>query len=216
MVILNLFKSFFFNRNFIPGWYSSGVFLLSKTIVDLLPICVSIAIYCWIIDLYSSFKTYIVYLSINLIMSVCAQSIAQISAIVSSEDTKTSLLIGYITILLIFILSNNFILIKELHYVLQVLSSLSYMRLTSESFFIWIYGFDRCDQNEISTVLMTYEIKTEDFWPNVIQVIIICILLKTLTLFVLIIKTNSLFEWKRKTYENVQDQKDDEESCTKL
>lgn len=147
-----------------------------------------------------------VYLAINVMMIFCEQCLAQLSAIVSPDDTKTALLIGLMTHMFLMILGNNMVLLKELHYSLQLLSVVSYMRLTFESLLILIYGFDKCNENEISTVLMNFEVETQDFWPNVIQLVFICILLKALTVFILIIKINSTFESKRNTNENIENQ----------
>ena len=103
------------------------------------------------------------------------------------------------------ITSNTFFRISELHYSVQMLSAVSYIRLSFESLLIVIYGFDRCPDDQISAVLMSFGVRTEDFWPNVINLIIVCILFKVLTLFALILKTGSFFQRIDNSKQNDQD-----------
>ena len=65
--------------------------------------------------------------------------------------------------------------IKELHYSLQMLSQLSYFKSGYECILIIIYGFDRCSEDQFSSVLHNFGIESSDFWPNIINLILISI-----------------------------------------
>ena len=116
----------------------------------------------------------------------CMESLAQLSAVISSGEAKLSLLNSIFFFILMLFLGNCFVPLKELHYSLQILSSLSFLKYGFESIILIIYGFDRCSEDQISTVLYSLGIKTQDFWPNIIILIILCFFYKFITLFALI------------------------------
>ena len=163
---------------------------MAKTITDFLPQMIIISIFCWISNLYNTIEMYLVYYFLITSVVFCCQCVAQISATLFPEDTKLSLFTAIMINLSTLITSNSLFYLKELHYSVQTLSCLSYSKAAFECLLIIIYGFDRCSEDQISTVLYSYEIETQDFWPNVINLIIICCSLKLMSFVVLIMKVN--------------------------
>ena len=147
-------------------------------------------IFCWIITFYDNWRINSVYFLILLLVILCNQSVGQISAILFSSDPK--LAITFATLIFSFgqIMGNILVPVTKLHYSLQYLSELSYFKLAYDSMIISIYGFDRCYENEISLVLYELGIESQMFWQKIIYFIIICFILKLLTILLLIFKIN--------------------------
>ncbi len=158
-----------------------------------MPQFIIIAIFCKIIDLYDNTEIYLVYYGTNLAVVFCTQCVARIGAIIAPEDTKLALVLAMMINSGFIVMGNNVIPSKQLHYSIKMLSSISYVKYAFEINMIAIYGFNRCDENQISTVLNSFEVETEKFWPNVIYLIIICCLFKSIVFLILILKTNSSF-----------------------
>ena len=189
---------------FVLGWYSTGAYLWAKTLTDSLPLFAVIAVFYLNTSLYSSYKIYTVYVLTSILSVLCTQSIAQISAIIYHDETRLAFLSSIFVNTLFFILGNTLFPLKELHYSLQILSSLSYVRLSFESVLLIIYGFDRCSEDQLSTVLYGFQIETQDFWPNIIKLIIITLSFKFITFLVLISRINHSFEPKTEESDRIK------------
>ena len=146
--------------------------------------------FCWIITFYNNWRINLVYYLVLILVIQCNQSVGQISAILFSSDPK--LAITFATLIFSFgqIMGNILIPVKRLHYSIQYLSELSYFKLAYDSMIVAIYGFDRCLENEISLVLFGLGIERQMFWQKIIYFVILCIVLKLLTLLLLIFKIN--------------------------
>ena len=75
---------------------------------------------------------------------------------------------------------------RDLHYSLQILSDYSHIRMVWECIVISIY--DVCESNEFSTVLYAYDLNGDQFWPNVIRLVIIAIFWKFVSILVCYMK----------------------------
>ena len=186
------------------GWYSTGAYLWSRTLTDSLPFFVIIPVFYLITNLYSSYEIYTVYVLTGILSVLFTQSIAQIGAIIYHDDTKLAVLSAFCVNTLFFVFGNNLFPLKELHYSLQILSSLSFIRLSFESVLLIIYGFDRCSEDQLSTVLYGFQIQTQDFYPNFIKLMIICFCFKFLTFLVSISKTNPSVEPKNEELDKIK------------
>ena len=169
----------------------------SKSLTDLFPLLFVIAIFYWIANLYSSSQIYLVYYVTTILSNQCTQCLARIGAIIFHRDPKLALLFAFTLFTIFTILGNSLFLIKELHYSLQILSSISFIRWSFESLLLIIYGFDRCSEEQFSSVLHVFQIDSSDFWPDIINLIIVTVFLNIITFILLIIKTKSSFDGNR-------------------
>ncbi|CAG2111844.1 unnamed protein product, partial [Medioppia subpectinata] len=148
------------------GWYSTGTYLWCRTIVDLIPVLMALPLFCWLTNLYNRITFYVFTFALNLLVIMCTQSVSQLSALLFMNEPKVTLIFAILIQVVTVFLGNSLIPVKELHYTLQALSHLSYSRLSFECFVIMIYGLDRCQAPQISTVLYGMEIDDYIFWPN--------------------------------------------------
>jgi len=177
----------------------------------MLPLIITYALYCWIINFYDSTFIYFGYLYLILFSVLCSQSLGHISGIIFSNNLKIALLMTASLQLLAVILSNSLIYLKEFHYSLQWFSELSYVKHSFESILVMIYGFNRCSPDKISVILYKYDINDQTFWSNSIKLFLLFIFLRYMSLIALMLKTNT-FSILKKT----NDLQNSEESMTKL
>ena len=149
--------------------------------------------YSRIVNINLSLDNYIGYSYLLTIAVLCAQSYGHMSGIIFSGQQNIAILFAISLNVLSFVLSNSLIPRKELHWIMQYLSDMSCTKHSFESLIILNYGFDRCSQNQISLVLHRFGIESTDFWFNCIYLLFNLIILKTLTLIILIVKTNTIF-----------------------
>ncbi|CAG2100302.1 unnamed protein product [Medioppia subpectinata] len=107
------------------------------------------------------------------------RSVAQLSAMVFIDEPKVTAIFALIIQIGVQMLGNNQIPVRELHYTLQWLSQLSYIGMSFEC--IMIYGFGRCQGNQIPGVLYAMAIDDDKFWPNTLRLAVVCAVLKILT-----------------------------------
>ena len=138
-----------------------------------MPHIVSMAIYCLILNFYESFAIYAVFYSINLLVLLCIQSVAQISAILSPDNVKLAWLYTFLYHFSMFLLGNIFVQIKDFHYALKMASSFSYPKYAYNTYFLIIYGFNRCSDDQFSGVLLSYDLDDQDFWPSMFHLIVL-------------------------------------------
>jgi hypothetical protein len=153
--------------------------------------------YVFIIDIYEGntiFFAYLLFLSIG-ILSI--QSVGHIIGILFSENVRIAIICSVGYGLFIFFLSNFLIPIQELHYTLQWLSNLSMTKLIFECMVILFYGFDRCTDRELSSIMYLLELEDYTFYTNARLLIFQFIFLRSLTLLTLSIKVNPFTSQKK-------------------
>ncbi|CAG2112831.1 unnamed protein product [Medioppia subpectinata] len=185
------------------GWYSTGAYLWCRTIVDTIPVLLSLPLFCWIANLYNTYAYYWLTFVLNLLVIWCTQSVAQISAILYIDEPTLALVLALMAQSVVLMLGNNLIPVKELHYTLQALSQLSYSRLSFECIMIIIYGLGRCPGDQLSTVLYELGIDDGQFWPNIIRLCGVCVLLKIIA-FVVAHRHRSVHPMVLKAYTGVE------------
>ncbi|CAG2105620.1 unnamed protein product [Medioppia subpectinata] len=153
------------------GWYSTGTYLWCRTIVDLIPIFIALPVFLWITNRYNTITFFMFTFAVILLVIICTQSAAQLASLLFMNDTKVALIVAILIHATVFFMSNSLIPVKELHYIMQELSHLSYIRHAYECIIIMLYGFDRCQGNQVSTVLYGMEIDDDLFWPNMIRLV---------------------------------------------
>ncbi|CAG2172073.1 unnamed protein product, partial [Oppiella nova] len=91
------------------------------------------------------------------------ETVSQISALLFMKEPKVAMVFAILVQAVLVLLGNSLFPVKQLHYVLQVLSSLSYIRYAFECIVLLIYGFGRCSHNQMSTVLYSLDIDENVF-----------------------------------------------------
>ncbi|CAG2105240.1 unnamed protein product [Medioppia subpectinata] len=142
------------------GWYSTGTYLWCRTIVDLIPIFIALPVFLWITNRYNTITFYVFTFAVILLVIICTQSAAQLASLLFMNDTKVALIVAILIHATIFFMSNSLIPVKELHYIMQELSHLSYIRHAYECIIIMLYGFDRC-QGKVSLIYTTTVMASE-------------------------------------------------------
>ncbi len=156
----------------------------------MIPAFFSILCYIYIVDIYEGNTIFFGYLFFIALCNLCIQSLGHIIGIVFSQSTKLSVLFS-VGIYLLFTLFCNFLIpLKELHYSLQWLSNLSTVELSFTGLIVLFYGFDRCSDREISSIMYLFKLEDNDFYINIRLLIIQFILLRSFALIILLIKSN--------------------------
>ncbi|CAG2167827.1 unnamed protein product, partial [Oppiella nova] len=105
----------------------------------------------------------------NIKYNISMLIVSQISALLFMKEPKVAMMFAILVQAVLVLLGNSLFPVKELHYVLQVLSSLSYIRYAFECIVLLIYGFGRCSHNQMSTVLYSLDIEENVFWHNLLN-----------------------------------------------
>ena len=154
------------------------------------------AIYCKIFVFYDDLQIYAVFYSMNIFILLCVQSVAQIAAVLSPENLKLAWLYGFLFHWIMVLLGNSIIRLKDLHYSLQMVSAISYMKYSYTSILLIIYGFNRCSDDQFSAILYDNEINDRQFWPNIIFFLILIFIYKLFAITILMFKTHDSFNRK--------------------
>ncbi len=176
---------------FFKGWYSTGSYYWSRTIVELVPTLITIWCYIYICDIYNGNTIFLGYLYFLTIGVLCVQSLGHLIGIILCDNAKIAAFVSVNVFVLLLLFANFMIPIKELHYTLQWLSNLSTHKLIFESMIILLYGFDRCADRQFSGILYVFDVDDNDFFINAWILIFQFIFLRSLALIALIVKTNS-------------------------
>ena len=161
-----------------------------------------LVIVSWLINNYGS-KMYLVYFSMWTLGFLCAESISQITVMLFSENLGTTLAMGIVIQSLFIIFANSVIFVNEMHYSVKLITEFNHARMMWECIVISIYNV--CESNEFSTVLYTFGLNGDEFWPNVIRLVIIAIFWKIIAIFVYCLKTNTYFIVNN-SKDNIEDQ----------
>ncbi|XP_054157346.1 uncharacterized protein LOC128955701 [Oppia nitens] len=172
------------------GWYSTGCYYWAKCIEELIPTIITLFLYIYIIDIYEGTRIFVFYLYFLTIGILCIQSFGHLIGIIFSDNQKIAVLFSVALYLLLFLLSNYFVPINELHYAIQWFSNLSTFKLLFECILILFYGFNRCSGNEFSSVMFVFGFQDQQFYSNIKILVCKLIVLRVLALIVLLIKVN--------------------------
>ncbi|KPM08599.1 ABC transporter sub-family G-like protein 16 [Sarcoptes scabiei] len=199
---LNFMKEiiFFFNehRN---GWYSTGVFYLTKFVYEITLFNIIITLYLWIIDIYEPIHPGI-YWWMFLLLNLGVQAIQGLSHFVSLLSNGNSFV--YIAMAnffysLMIMTANFFSKISSLHYMLQAISNLSICRFMIEGVMVLQYGFGRCGPKQLQVVLYNLDITGDHYFYHCLKMLIFQIFVfRILALIVLAIKSNPLENRRRR------------------
>lgn len=177
----------FFNehRN---GWFSTGSFLVMKTITDILPLVVPIAGFVYIIDIYHRSGFYW-HLLLNLLLSVLvSQASFHVFLIIFDE------ILGCICIEVLYLvnvlLSNVALPVAEVP-VLDFLSQGTLLRHSFEAIMLRLYGFGRCGEREIQPLLIYMKLNEADYWNKLLVMLANFTFWKFLTLYILMRKSKN-------------------------
>ncbi|CAG2174198.1 unnamed protein product, partial [Oppiella nova] len=158
------------HRNY---WYSTESYFLVTTILDFVPSMVSIVIYCLIINVYEMEGTYAVLLYCLSISALSYQSIGHILGICFGERA----VIMSVLLLPIFLcLGGFFIPSTEFGHPVIELSHVVPMRYTIEVILIFFYGFDRCPEGQVSSIMHKF-LYTDDMYDmsrNILVYQLVC------------------------------------------
>ena len=165
------------NANTVHGylidWYSTESYFLVTTILDFVPSLISIVIYCLIINVYEMEGTYAVLLYCLSISALSYQSIGHILGICFGERA----VIMSVLLLPIFLcLSGFFIPSTEFGHPVTELSHVVPMRYTIEVILIYFYGFDRCPEGQVSSIMHKF-LYTDDMYDmsrNILVYQLVC------------------------------------------
>lgn len=177
------------------GWYSTGTYYWSKTLVELIPTVATLICFAYVVDIYSEeqsmFYIYAIYMTVG---ALIAQGMGHLIGIIFTSNQRLAVFtsIGVQNVALFF--SGFIIPIKEMHYSIQMLSNLSPFRLIIEIIVVTQYGFERCQKREFSLLLYMFEIENEDFYRNTQLLVFLFFLFRGLTLITLLIKVNSFIK----------------------
>ena len=145
-------------------------------------------------------KFYFIYLSMWFLGLLCTHSLAQIIAMVfPNQGIAIGISVAIQTLYLL--ISNCIPFTRDLHYSLQILSDYSHIRMVWECILISIYNV--CESNEFSTVLYAYDLNGDQFWPNVIRLVIIAVFWKLISIFICCLKNNSYSKRRKSSYNPV-------------
>jgi len=93
--------------------------------------------------------------------------------------------------LVLILLSNYFIPLKNLHYVHQLISMLSIPKYAFEAIALLEYGFGRCGPREIQVVLAWMDLQDEDYFTCIAMLAFHVVLYRSIAFWLLVRKANS-------------------------
>jgi len=186
------------------GWYSTGVFYISKTIVELLPTLIYSIIFA-LLTFFSSGQYYekerlLWYIFIITIGMLCTQGMGFFVGIVLVEYELIAIEVAIGLYCYFIIFCNLFIPLKEMPQILQFISNSSYVKFLFNSCLIIIYGFGRCASDQLSIVLYKYDLDDDLFNDYVKYLVIYCFSLRIMASIALYIKTNTFLNKTKLKY----------------
>ena len=173
---------------FFIGWYSSGSFIVAKTIVELTRLSLTMMVFCWIINKHGTTKLNLAYLLLWMFAVVCCQSVGQIAVVLLPRNAKLALFTGILVQLSMNMYSNHLIPVRHLHYSLQMVSEFTYTRMIWECLMLSMYS--DCGSGRISLPLNLFDLKGDEYYPNLIRLLFIAIFSQLLSVTVYIFRSN--------------------------
>ena len=135
---------------------------------------------------------FFIYYTILIPTLLCTQSLAHISSILFTRNVPSAMLVSQVVLNILSMMSNSLIPLKTMHYSIQMLSDLSFLKFTHDFITLNTYGLGRCASNEISTVLYIFGIDDDMYWPVINKMIINVVIYKIITFSIFIIKFKSI------------------------
>ena len=184
----------------IKGWYSTGAYYWSKSLVELIPLLITILLYSYFVDIYerSMYVSYVLFLTIG---ALECESIGHFIGILFSSNQRVAIFTSVAFCIFALLFGNFVIPVDDMHYSLQILSNFSPNKLVMNNIFILYYGFDLCSDREFSSVLYFFTIEDQDFYKNTYLLVIQFFIFRTLTLLALLCKVNPLTNSKKHAIE---------------
>ncbi|XP_054164422.1 uncharacterized protein LOC128962104 [Oppia nitens] len=182
------------------GWYSPGIYYWVSTIVELIPLSLSLAIYVYLVDYHQSWQSFIIYYTVYMLNILCTQCLAKLvscllynnTTINNSTNTMiASLIILFQLILIVTLFFNS--RPQDLHWLPQSIARISYMKYTFDCLLIQLYGWTRCLPlpGTVPMVLKLYKIDESSYWPNMGHTLGLVVGLQLLTMTMVIYKIKS-------------------------
>ncbi|OTF81654.1 hypothetical protein BLA29_003134, partial [Euroglyphus maynei] len=129
------------------GWYSAGVFYLTRIIIEWIQIMAVLAIFDYIIDIYEPIQSgmYFWQWFFHSMATISMQGAGYLLTIMANKDDFKTLAILLVGLgISNALLSNGGTPIRQLHYFYQFLSNISPLRFAIEALLLRLYGFGRC------------------------------------------------------------------------
>ena len=184
------------------GWYSTGVYYWSKTLIELITQTIIIVIFSFVVDLYdaknSMFYNYAIYLTIG---ALEVQSLGQVMGILTADDPQLGVFALVGCFVFSFLFCNVLIPVKELHYSLQVLSNFASLKLLFESVMILFYGLGRCSDREFSLILFLLDVEDKDLYINLQLLVVQFFIFRAIALTILLLKVSPFVNNKEERIE---------------
>jgi ABC-type lipoprotein export system ATPase subunit len=128
---------------------------------------------------------------------LCTQALGFLIGIICVEYEHIAIGVSVGIYLMLVMLSNIFIPVKEMPQIFQMMSNISFTKLIYYSVLIIVYGLGRCRSDQLSLGLFKHDIDDNLFWIYVKYLPIYSIILRILAYFVLYFKANTIFEMKK-------------------
>lgn len=151
-------------------YYSTGSWYLSKLIFELLPILPVIAVYVYIIDIYSQnvgtgrIGSLYWYIFLTMIITTAtAQGFAYIIVLAVNQRITLVLVLGTAVLQTMYQLSNVFTSLSTVHYAYQTLSYFVFVRWPLQALMLLQYGFGRCSEKEVQPILYRLNLTDDDY-----------------------------------------------------
>ncbi len=179
------------------GWYSSGSYYWSKTIVEILPILINSVIFTFIIYYISGqfedgLRIYRFFYIISASL-LCSQALGTSVGIILANNNKLALVIAIVNYCSLTFFNNFVIPTKKLIEIAKKISDFAYTKYQFNSILIIIYGFNRCPTEQMSKLLYQYDINDDQlFWTNAKYLIFIYLFYKSLEFIALITRANEI------------------------
>ena len=183
------------------GWYSTGVFYMMQSIMEIVPIIAVIIIYVYIGDLYEPIRPgiYLSFVYLFILATVAFQGMAHIFALSSNSNINILIIVSF-TIFLIFSMLSNFMLTyNRLHYVYQFLSNFAISRFHYEAIILLLYGFNRCAPKEIQIILYSMSLVDDDYYNCVWMLLFNIVFYRTVAIVLLIRQANPFQDQRSRT-----------------
>ncbi|XP_054163336.1 uncharacterized protein LOC128961156 [Oppia nitens] len=175
-------------------WYSTGVYFWTKTVANIIPTLINTLIVTSIANIYNQLSIFLMLTSVMTLASLVIQSMGYLIGVLFSGNKSLAAMIVAACFADQLLLSNFIVLTKNLHYFLEMVSDLSVIKLVSESIVVFLYGFNRCNDNELSFPLYYMDITDQIFFKNIRLLVYQMLFYQLLTLIAIIIKTNAFPE----------------------
>lgn len=135
---------------------------------------------------------YFWFLALITIGALNVQTLAQIIGIVFSDNQRVAVFFSVGAFVFAFLFSNFTSPTKEFHYMVKIICNFSTIKLVLESILILHYGFDRCADNELSSVLYMYNLEDQQLVVNIRYLFLEMIAFRFVALIALLAKVNPL------------------------